>query len=182
MRRLLHRIPLKESAAAVIVCAIVFLGLLAARAVVSRCYDHKGRLDRHHKERVAELKAGGRHEEAATLRRERTISELEKRIQDFKEQGRVIAPETYVPVWLYKGLKLNLAIAGLLLLASPWLGRRAAADMKFMPEPARPRFAKWQYLACAAVMGFAAWQNAPRLFHSMWGDEEFNAVSGVPRC
>jgi hypothetical protein len=48
MRRLLHRIPLKESAAAVIVCAIVFLSLLAARAVVSRCYDHKGRLDRHH--------------------------------------------------------------------------------------------------------------------------------------
>lgn len=99
----------------------------------------------------------------------------ERAIAKRKAEGKTIAPEAYVPVWLYKGLKLNLVIAGGMLLVSPWLGRKRALHMTFMPEPTRSAFSKWQFLACAAVIGFAAWQNSPRLFYSMWGDEEFNA-------
>src|SRR3954464_8882810 len=99
----------------------------------------------------------------------------ERAIAKRKAEGKVIAPEAYVPVWLYKGLRLNLAIAGVMLLASPWLGRKAAPDLRFMETPVLSRFSRWQYLACARVIGCAAWQNSPGLFHSMWGDEEFNA-------
>src|SRR3954469_17746250 len=80
----------------------------------------------------------------------------ERSIVKRKAEGKVIAPEAYVPVWLYKGLRLNLAIAGVMLLASPWLGRKAAPDLRFMETPVLSRFSRWHYLACAGVIGFAA--------------------------
>ncbi|WP_156346630.1 hypothetical protein, partial [Verrucomicrobium spinosum] len=58
----------------------------------------------------------------------------ERRIERLKAEGKVVAPEAYVPVWLYKGLKLNLGLSALLLLASPWLGRRHRDGMALM-EP-----------------------------------------------
>ncbi len=100
---------------------------------------------------------------------------LERLQQKRKAEGGSVAPEAYVPVWLNRGMKLNLAVAGAMLLASPWLGRRRRADMRFMDAPEKPPLTRWAVLACAALMGLAAWHNWPRLFHSMWGDEEFNA-------
>jgi hypothetical protein len=175
MRSVLSGIPIRESRNLVIACGILFVVLLAALAYVNRYCDHKGRLEREHKVRVAGLEAQGRKDEAAALRRDRTLTELEKRIIERKQNGEVVAPEAYVPVWLYKGLKANLAIAGALLLASPWLGRRRRDGMHFLPAPARTRVKRWEIVLCVALMGLAAWHNAPRLFQSMWGDEEFNA-------
>jgi hypothetical protein len=103
----------------------------------------------------------------------------EKRLQRLQEKARAekgsVAPEAYVPVWLHKGLKVNLVLVGALLLASPWLGTRRSPEMKFMSEPERKPVGKWGIIACVALMALAAWHNQPRLFHSMWGDEEFNA-------
>ncbi|MEZ0389963.1 MAG: hypothetical protein ACAI34_22990 [Verrucomicrobium sp.] len=99
----------------------------------------------------------------------------ERRIARLKSEKKVVAPEAYVPVWLYKGLKLNLALAGAFLLASPWLGRRRMREMKFVPAPQAPPWQRWHYLALAGAVGLAAWMNAPRLNLSMWGDEDFNA-------
>lgn len=166
---------LRESRNLIIICAIVFAGLLAARMYIGKRYDNKGYLERAYKEDVAGLRARGLNKEADALRRDKTLTEQEARIQERKAKGDTVAPEAYVPVWLYKGLHLNLAIAGVLLLLSPLLGRKRSAEMKFLQGLPPPPFPKWQIAACAAVMAFAAWQNAPRLFHSMWGDEEFNA-------
>lgn len=99
----------------------------------------------------------------------------EKAIRRRIEEGKLVQPESYVPVWLFKGLRANVLITGLVLLASPWLGRRRRPNMSFVPAPPIAGLRKWEMAACVALMGFAAWQNAPRLHHSMWGDEEFNA-------
>ena len=99
----------------------------------------------------------------------------ERAILKRKAEGKLISPEAYVPVWLYKGLRVNLVIAGALLLASPWLGRRLTSGMKLVPRPALEPLKRWEVAACVALMGLAAWHNAPRLTQSMWGDEEFNA-------
>lgn len=99
----------------------------------------------------------------------------EKRLERLKQKSSTVAPEAYVPVWLYKGVKVNLVLAGALLLASPWLGKRREAGMTFRDAPARQPWKRWEILACVGLMGLAAWHNQPRLFHSMWGDEEFNA-------
>ena len=139
MRSLLARIPFRESRGLIVVCAVVFLGLLVVKESV------------------------GRPEKA------------EKRLERLQQKNGTVAPEAYVPVWLYKGLKANLVITGLLLLASPWLGRRRSLGMALTPAPAMPNVTRWEVIACVALMGVAAWHNAPRLFHSMWGDEEFNA-------
>lgn len=110
----------------------------------------------------------------ARLAIEKPVKE-EKSIAKRKAEGKVIAPEAYIPVWLYKGLQANLIVAGALLLASPWLGWRRTPGMCMAEAPARTPLARWEVVACAALMGVAAWHNSPRLFHSMWGDEEFNA-------
>lgn len=100
---------------------------------------------------------------------------MERSIEKRLAEGKPIPQESYVPVWLYKGLQMNLALAGVLLLASPWLGRLRKSGMFFLQKPLPSRWTRTQTVACVLLLGYAAWQNGPRLFHSMWGDEEFNA-------
>lgn len=99
----------------------------------------------------------------------------ERRIERFKTEGKVIAPEAYVPVWLYKGLKMNVVLSALLLIASPWLGRPRNADQRFINAPAPKKWTRWHTLGLVGVVGLGAWMNSPRLTLSMWGDEDFNA-------
>jgi hypothetical protein len=99
----------------------------------------------------------------------------ERRIERFKTEGRVVAPEAYVPVWLYKGLQVNLLLAGAVLLASPWLGRTRKLEMSFRETSGISKTKPWELAACVVLMTLAAWHHAPRLSQSMWGDEEFNA-------
>ncbi|MFZ4763413.1 MAG: hypothetical protein ACOYMN_00565 [Roseimicrobium sp.] len=105
---------------------------------------------------------------------QRPIKE-ERQLTKRKAEGKTIAPEAYVPIWLYKGLQANVVLSGVLLLASPWLGRRRPATAEYLPSPQRVPLTRWQAAACVLLVGAAAWHNSPRLFHSMWGDEEFNA-------
>lgn len=100
---------------------------------------------------------------------------MERRIARYKAEGKVVAPEAYVPVWLYKGLQFNTGLAGLLLVASPWLGRPRPDTLRFLDAPARPAWTRWHTLGVVGLVGLGAWMNAPRLTLSMWGDEAFNA-------
>lgn len=102
----------------------------------------------------------------------------EREIERRKAAGQTISPTQYVAPWLYKGLKANLVLAGLLLVASPWLGGRKPQGLELQEMPQKPDgtgSGKWKVWACVGLMGVAAWHHAPRLFHGMWGDEEFNA-------
>ncbi|MGI8601603.1 MAG: hypothetical protein ACR2OZ_01255 [Verrucomicrobiales bacterium] len=139
MASIFRRIPFRESRGLVIVCAVIFGMLLAARILIP-----------------------------APVRAERLI---EKR----KAAGQDIRPESYVPVWLHKGLRCNLWISGALLLASPWLGSRKPRQREAGMNQPFSRWTRWQLAGCAGVIALAAWHNTPRLFQSMWGDEEFNA-------
>ena len=96
----------------------------------------------------------------------------ERNLEKRRAEGRPIAVESYIPIWLLKGLKVNVALAGLALVLSPWLGRRRAFQEE---EPKCSPWTRGRSAACLLLVGVAAWHNYPRLFHSMWGDEEFNA-------
>lgn len=98
----------------------------------------------------------------------------ERNIQKRQAEGKVISPEAYVPVWLYKGLELNVFLAAALLLASPWLGR-GRGESPLLSEPAKKPLGVMGVGLVVVVMGVAAWHHAPRLTKGMWGDEEFNA-------
>ena len=85
------------------------------------------------------------------------------------EQGKAIPPHWYVPSWMWKGLLANVGLAALLVVASPW------ATKKVVPveAPRNKPLSKWEWGVLALVVGIAAVQNAPRLSHSLWGDEEY---------
>ena len=99
----------------------------------------------------------------------------ERAIARKKEEGKVVPTDAYVPVWLRKGFVLDLGLVALLLVGSPWLGRRWSAGQRALPEPEKRPWKGWQTTMVAGLVLFAAWNNYPRLFLSMWGDEEFNA-------
>ena len=152
MSALLSRIPLRESRTFVVACAVVFAVFL----IVLLRWPHP-------------------------VKEEKAIAKKNKEVAELKASGATVPTsaypkiEHYVAVWLRKGWAINTGIAGAMLLMSPWLGRRRRAEMKFI-NLLEPKPLKWQ--GCAVIAGlmiFAAWQNSPRLFLSMWGDEEFNA-------
>jgi hypothetical protein len=88
-------------------------------------------------------------------------------------EGRWVKPELLVPVWLRKGWTMSTMLAGGVFLCSPWIGRRRRPEMQFHPRPSTPPARKLGFAGVAALMLFAAWQSYPRLFHSLWGDEEY---------
>lgn len=117
------------------------------------------------------------------VKEERGIAKKQAEAAEMKARGEPVPTsaypkvEHYVAVWLRKGWAFNTMITGAMLLAAPWLGRRRTAGLKFpvAPEPMTRGDRGWTVIFCLAIMGFAAWENYPRLGLSMWGDEEFNA-------
>jgi hypothetical protein len=115
------------------------------------------------------------------VKEEKIIARKQAGIMALKSRGESVPTgaypkvEEYVRVWLRRGWKADTWIAGMLLLASPWLGRRRREGMKFLSRPEMGRLTRWQVAGVIGLMLLAAWHNWPRLFHSMWGDEEFNA-------
>lgn len=100
---------------------------------------------------------------------------LERAIAKKRAEHKVVPVELYVPVWLKRGCMINAGLAGFLLLASPWLGRRLSRRYE---TPRTFVFEGWTWKTwslAAGVCAFGLWNTVPRLTHSMWGDEEFNA-------
>lgn len=91
--------------------------------------------------------------------------EMERRIAE----GKKVSLKHHVPVWLWRGLCVNVGLAGLLvaltpLATKPLRGRRLAVEVPPLSKP------EWLLLGLAA--GLFLWNGVPRLSHSLWGDEE----------
>lgn len=95
----------------------------------------------------------------------------EKKIADRIAAGKTVPVTWYVTPWLWKGLIANIGLATLLVALTP-LARRKLSDQ--WKEEASPRsLVKWEKIILVGIIGIAAVQNAPRLSHSLWGDEEY---------
>jgi hypothetical protein len=92
------------------------------------------------------------------------------------EEKRWVRAYLLIPVWLRKGWIAGTAVAGVVFLGSPWLARRWQESMSFRATPPMPALKRWEPVACAGLMVLAAWQSYPRLCHSLWGDEEYEAA------
>ena len=90
---------------------------------------------------------------------------VEKVIVRKKAEHKVVPLELYVPVWLKKGFVINTGLAGLMLLASPWLGRRLSRSYE---APRASIFEGWTWKTWAIAAGasaFGLWNTAPRNGH-----------------
>lgn len=96
----------------------------------------------------------------------------EKRIAERVAAGKTVPVTWYVAPWLWKGLVVDIGLAALLVAATPFASRKLSAEWKEEAPPSRP-FAKWEKPLLAFIIVIAAIQNAPRLGHSLWGDEEY---------
>lgn len=98
---------------------------------------------------------------------------IEKRIVERQEiQGKEAPTHWLVPVWLWRGLAVNTALAGLLVALTPLARRSVFAGEPPAVPPSMPFFRREKMLLAAAVLLLAA-STAPRLGHSLWGDEEY---------
>lgn len=95
----------------------------------------------------------------------------EKKIADRIAAGKTVPVTWYVTPWLWKGLIANIGLATLLVALTP-LARRKLGDRWKVEAPPRT-LVKWEKIILIGVIGIAAVQNAPRLSHSLWGDEEY---------
>ena len=152
MSSLLSRFSFRETRTFAITCGVIFMVMLAVLLRWKRPVKDEHAIAKK-QEHVALMKARGEPVPTSALPK----------------------IEHYVAVWLRKGWLLNTGLVGALLLASPLLGRRRRKGMKFLSEPDAPPMRWPGYAAIVVLMLLAAWQNYPRLFLSMWGDEEFNA-------
>lgn len=96
----------------------------------------------------------------------------EKRIAGRIAAGKMVPVTWYVGPWLWKGLIVDIGLAALLVAATPFAARKLSGGWKDEPPQSRP-FAKWEKPLLAFIVVIAAVQNAPRLGHSLWGDEEY---------
>ncbi len=98
----------------------------------------------------------------------------EQEVNRRQKEEKVTSVKLMVPVWMWRGLRLNLAVAGALLALTPLAMRRFSAQRCQRAEAAPPlRRAEWLVLAGAVAIFTAA--GTPRLGHSLWGDEEYAA-------
>jgi hypothetical protein len=93
----------------------------------------------------------------------------EREIQKRVALGKKPTLKHHVPVWLWRGLCVNVGLAGVLVALAPLASRRVTRSALDGPEH-RLKVGEWLMVATAA--GVFALSAAPRLSHSLWGDEE----------
>lgn len=97
---------------------------------------------------------------------------VEKRIVERRETlGKAAPTHWLVPVWLWRGLAVNTGLAALLVALTPLAGRTPRPAARPSPEN-EPLTRREKMLTTAALVLLAA-STAPRLGHSLWGDEEY---------
>lgn len=97
---------------------------------------------------------------------------IEKRIVERREvQGKDAPTHWLVPVWLWRGLAMNTALAAVLVALTP-LARRPAFPNRVVLPKSKPFSNREKILLTASVVILAA-STAPRLGQSLWGDEEY---------
>lgn len=96
----------------------------------------------------------------------------ERKIVERIASGKAVPPHWYVEPWMWKGLIVNIGLAGLLVAATPFASRKLGGGYEREYGTTRP-FARWERIVLAGVIVVAAVQNSQRLGHSLWGDEEY---------
>ena len=91
--------------------------------------------------------------------------EIERRIAE----GKKVGLRHHVPVWLWRGLCVNVGLAGLLVALSP-LATKPLRGLRRAVEA--PPLSKPEWLLLGLAAGLFLCHGVPRLSHSLWGDEE----------
>lgn len=94
----------------------------------------------------------------------------ERRLEERIASGKAVPHHFYVPVYLWRGLTLNLGVAALLAGACYYAGRKSS-DLPAAEVPAR--LSGVQRAAVVAALALAAVHGWQRLDHSTWGDEDY---------
>jgi len=99
-----------------------------------------------------------------------SLDQAQLRIADRIESGKPVPYHYYLPVWGIYGSALNVVLSSVLAVLVGWWGSRDKAPPL---ETSKPEPLSNLALGSALVaLVVAAILNAPRLHHSLWGDEE----------
>ena len=93
----------------------------------------------------------------------------ERHIAQRRAAGQTVPLHSYVAVWSWYGLWANAALAGVMVALSPFAGRR----VEWRDDRRDHKLTRWEQAGIGLLAIGAAVSNAPRLGHSLWGDEEF---------
>lgn len=93
----------------------------------------------------------------------------ERHIAQRRAAGQTVPLHSYVAVWSWYGLWANAVLAGVLVALSPVAGRR----VEWRDDRRDHKLTRWEWAGIALLAAGAAVSNAPRLGHSLWGDEEY---------
>ena len=96
---------------------------------------------------------------------------IEKRIAERALAGKEAPTHWLVPVWLWRGLAMNVGLAGVLVLLTPLAGRKLETGM--MARPQKMPFSRREWMLMVAAGALFIGSGAPRLGFSLWGDEEY---------
>lgn len=99
----------------------------------------------------------------------------ERRLAERLASGKAVPHHFYVPVYLWRGLTVNLALGAALSAACIVAGRKLAAP----PEAAAAAFGLWDKGIIGLAITIAALQGGSRLGHSTWGDEDYTVKTYI---
>ena len=98
----------------------------------------------------------------------------EKRLSERILSGKAVPHHFYVPVYLWRGLTLNVVLAGLASVAAVFAGRKVSGS-----EVQIPKASRLEQGAVAVCLLIAGLTSAVRLGHSTWGDEDYTVKTYI---
>ncbi len=103
----------------------------------------------------------------------------ERRLEERIASGKAVPHHFYIPVYLWRGLTVNLGVAALLAGAAYFAGRRTGQETAERSLPKDQALSGAQKAAIAAAMALAALQGYDRLSLSTWGDEDYTVKTYI---
>lgn len=98
---------------------------------------------------------------------------MEMRILERQQTlGKTAPTHWLVPVWLWRGLAVNTGLAALLVALTPLAARPVRSSLSHQAARGEP-FTRREKLVIGSSILLLAASTAPRLGHSLWGDEEY---------
>lgn len=102
-------------------------------------------------------------------RPEKALREADRR----QAEGRSTPMKYMAPAWLWRGLRADLVVAGVLLALTPLAVRRFSPTRTDRPAQSAAPLHTAEWVGLAAAVAIFASSGVPRLGHSLWGDEEY---------
>ena len=98
---------------------------------------------------------------------------VDQRIAERKASGKAVPTQWYVHAMGWRGLAVDAALAVMLMGLTPWAARRLTCAPLRVEAPPR-RMTVIATAVAGGLMIISGIANAPRLSHSLWGDEEYS--------